>query len=437
MLQELETRFALQSETLATEFKSWLDLSNAQGRAPLAKAAIALTNHGGGTIVVGMREAANKPIGSHPRPQEIPRYTTDAVNAAVNKYAEPHIHCDVVHLYHPVTGHEHAFVIVPGGQTVPVMSVKDADGTILSQRVYIRKPGPKSEEPFNSEEWRGLLNRCVQNGRENMLESIRAIFYGLQAPGTPAPIDRLKEFSREAREKWEALVAPIPKDDVAWMTSGYELGFEIVGVKPVISLKELYDLLEEAHGIKHTGWSPFIILNRQPIAPAAVDGALQTWVGQPSDLGRTGRHVDFWRVSKDGLLFQLRALDEDFHPDYGKGAIFSLTTPIWRVGDAALFVARLAEAWGGERVIMRGRYFGLKGRVLTTIEGWSSSMSYPRVSLTDSVTIGFDATVKEITENTEEVMRVALAPLYEAFDLFTPSMQMIISQVSQLKRGRF
>jgi predicted HTH transcriptional regulator len=102
-IEDLQQLFRLENETLATEFKSWLDLNAAAGRAPLAKAAIALANHGGGTIIVGMREGANKPIGSHARPEGMRRYTADAVNTAVNRYADPHIHCDVVHLRHPET----------------------------------------------------------------------------------------------------------------------------------------------------------------------------------------------------------------------------------------------------------------------------------------------------------------------------------------------
>ncbi len=44
------------NETLSVEYKSWLQLAGNEGKATLAKAAIAITNHGGGIIVLGMRE---------------------------------------------------------------------------------------------------------------------------------------------------------------------------------------------------------------------------------------------------------------------------------------------------------------------------------------------------------------------------------------------
>ena len=43
-------------ERLEVEHKDWLDLRDARHRAVLAKAAIALANHGGGYIVIGMVE---------------------------------------------------------------------------------------------------------------------------------------------------------------------------------------------------------------------------------------------------------------------------------------------------------------------------------------------------------------------------------------------
>ncbi|TPL27336.1 RNA-binding domain-containing protein [Mesorhizobium sp. B2-4-8] len=436
-IEDIVQLFGQESESLSVEYKSWLELSANKGKAILAKAAIAIGNHGGGTIIFGMREGEDGPIGSHSRPSEIARYTADAVNSAINRYADPQIHCDVLHLNHPETGNEHCFVLVPGGHTVPIMSVRGAeDGQLASQRTYIRKPGPKSEEPFTADEWRGLMNRCLQNGRDELLDSVRNIFFGLQR--ADGQVDRLKVFTEEAMGRWADLVSHVPPTDVARISrGGYELAFEIEGVTPAASMNELMQQLEKAHEIKHTGWPPFVVLNRQPIAPAAVDGALQAWIGPPGDIGRSGRHVDFWRISKDGLLYQLRALDEDFHSEYQPGTVFSLTTPVWRVGDASLFAARLAEAWGGAKIVMRGRYFGLKGRKLTVIDGWLTPMSYPRVSQSNEVQIGFEATPTEVLNNTEELMRVTLAPLYELFELFTPSMQMIISETGKLKAGRF
>ena len=374
------------------------------------------------------------------RPDEIARYTADAVNAAVNRYADPKISCEVMHLSHPVTGHEHT--LHPriryhfGSGNVG----EGAAGNNRTAALLYSETRPKERGTFQCRGMaRACPNRCVQSGRDNLLDSIRAIFYGLQ-PATEQPVvNKLREFSEQALSRWEALIRPLGPTEPARMPLGsYELAFEIQHVQPQETVQQLYRLFEEAHQIKHTGWSQFVILDRQPIAPAAVDGYLEAWLGTPEEPGRNGRYVDFWRASKDGRLFLKRALDEDFHSKYRPGTIFILTTPIWRVGDAALFVSRSAKLMGGNPgILMEGRYLGLQGRALTVIDEDRGPMSISRMSRTDAVTIRFDASADEIQNNTVEVLQPALLPLYEAFDLYTPPMELFIQEVAKLKAGRF
>lgn len=435
-LQELEALFSQQSETLATEFKAWLDLSIPQGRAPLAKAAIALANHGGGTIVVGMREAANKPIGSHPRPEEIARYTADAVNAAINKYADPHVHCDVVHLNHPVTGHEHAFVVVPGGQTVPVMSVKDADGVIMSQRVYIRKPGPKSEEPFNSEEWRPLLSRCINNGRDEMLDRIRVIMSGSALTPVTEP-NKLMEFIDNSRARFAQLVKTLPEkaEERHWIGS-YEFAFQLQGV-PTVTLPELNRLLERASTVKHTGWGPFVNLTRPPIAPVPANGTIEAWLGNPNEGVSDPRHADFWRASPEGRLYQLRGYDEDYMRGAIPGCAIDITTPIWRLGEAMLYIARLSMEWAGDaRVTIWAEYSGLEGRTLGAYTGTRNPMN-SRISRTPKVILQGESSAKEIMDNTVEVLHPLLKPLYEVFEFYEIPERFIVEELAKLRAGNF
>ena len=153
------SRFRSEVEKLTVEYKSWLTLNENSGRATLAKAAIALANEGGGVIVLRMREdiARGGALRSQARPADIGRYGQDEINTAINRYAEPEFHCELAFANHPGTNNEHAFVLIPGGMTVPVMSARGCEGVIAAQRWYVRKPGPRSEEPFTAEEWRGVM----------------------------------------------------------------------------------------------------------------------------------------------------------------------------------------------------------------------------------------------------------------------------------------
>jgi hypothetical protein len=218
----------------------------------------------------------------------------------------------------------------------------------------------------------------------------------------------------------------------------YEFTFEIIGVPTAKSLTELNRLIEKTAEVRHTGWSPFIILSRQPIGPAAVDGVIQTWIGTPKESGRRTNNVDFWRAHPDGRLFQVRAYDEDDTDRFAPGTVFSLTTPIWRFGDALLFVARLAREWGDNPTILfKAEYHGLKGRELRVLDRNRAPLSYPRISQTETVVVRGEATASQILDNTEEVLRGALAPVYEAFDFFVLPFQVIVQEVADLKAGRF
>ncbi len=92
---------------------------------------------------------------------------------------------------------------------------------------------------------------------------------------------------------------------------------------------------------------------------------------------------------------------------------------------------------GNPGVLMEGRYVGLQGRALTVIDEDRAPMSFARKSRTDAVSIRFSASADEIQNNTVEVLRPALLPLYEAFDFYAPPMELFIQEVAKLKAGRF
>ena len=130
-------------ERLEVEYKGWLDLRDAHHRAVLAKAAIALANHGGGYIVIGMVEDGAT-FRSEPPPAELPEITQDRVNDAIHRFAEPAFHCGMRVVTRGDNGVQHPVIIVPGGILVPVMSRRD-QGPLRQYACYIRKPGPRSE----------------------------------------------------------------------------------------------------------------------------------------------------------------------------------------------------------------------------------------------------------------------------------------------------
>ena len=431
------------NETLAVEYKSWLTVSDNAGKATLAKAAIAIANHGGGLIVLGMRAPAQDrgALASTPRPEDLRRYTQDDVNAAINRYADPPMHCELVFALHPQTGVEHAIVVVPSDLVTPVMSRRDCDGVITAQRCYVRKPGPRSEEPFTGEEWRTLIDRCVRAGRENMLDAIRHIVQG-HAGATPQPdaLAALKAFAADGFARWKSLIQPLPANDPARMSHGYrELAFEIRNVAPAPSLAELRRRLDVAGQTRLTGWHPFLSLDRQPFAPRIVDGLIEVWIGAPDEQRalHDAAHCDFWRAAVDGRLYMIRGFDEDIPDQRVPGTLFDLTLPVWRIAEPLLHVARLARLFEGDAtIVMLGRYVGLTDRMLTSVDNRRHIIDGRR-SADDEIELSFTATVAEIEDNLAELLHPVLRPLYECFDFFELPMNLVTEELAGLRRGRY
>jgi len=442
-LEDVVSLLAFPNETLSTEYKSWLDLSDNSGKATLAKAAIALANHGGGTIVLGMREnnAEGGSLGSHPRPDGLSRYSQNDINAAINRYADPTFHCTLSFAENPNDGIEHAFVSVPGGIAVPIMSRRGCEGIISAQRCYIRKPGPKSEEPHTAEEWRELLDRCVKAGRESMLDAIRLILQGHVGTNPSEEAKNvLSDFIMNAQQRWQELVEPLPSDDAARMPLGhYELSFGILSVEPAPNLAELRRRLDAARQIKHTGWGPFVSLSKDPFQPYPFEGLIEAWLGAHEEERtlRTPAHCDFWRAHRDGRLFLQRGYDEDENRYVQPGTCIDVTLPIWRVGEAMLHVARLSRSFDDNpKIFVHCRFNTLKDRFPTRI-GHSGFLDDRYVCKEVEVTVETQATATEIEDNLAEVLHPTLVPLYERFSFFELPMQIVVDELEKLRRGRY
>ena len=266
------------------EYKNWLDLQNEHGKAVLAKAAIALANHGGGYIILGMPEGEDKIPQSVPCPQGIRPATQDGVNSVVARYAEPPFHCGLRVVPHRATKVQHPIIIVPSTLTVPVMSRRNHEGVIQQNRCYVRKQGPRSEEANTAEDWRTLLNRCVRANQDEMLDAIRAIVSGGVEMQNPIPnaLDDLRDYCADSRHRWEALVSNLPADAPAVFPHGYwEIGFYLVGANSASGLIELQSRMNVARQVSLNGWPLFLSLDRADLAPSPIDNCIEAWVGRP------------------------------------------------------------------------------------------------------------------------------------------------------------
>lgn len=277
-----------------------------------------------------------------------------------------------------------------------------------------------------------------------MLEAIRSIVSGRVEPAALPPDAQalLHAFVEDGRARWLELSANTPEGNPARFPLGhFEIGLSLVGALPAPSLGELQRRLDRAREIRLTGWTPFLAMNRAQWAPYAHHDFVEAWVGRPTGEERNfddPAHADFWRASRDGKLYSIRGYTEDsLLGQIAPGRGIDITLPIWRIGEAVLFAARLAETFADvDAVAVETTFTGLENRFLTSIGGRRAIFD-DRVSRTAEITLTGRATLAQLRDNFSEFMLQLVTPLYERFDFFTPTAQLVDEELNRLRGGRF
>ena len=430
-------------EDLDAEYKNWIDLRMERDRATLAKAVIALANHGGGVIVLGFEEL---PAGlvARPKPAEISDVTQDNVNDSVHRYAEPQLHCRLYSVKHPNVGSIHPVIRVPGSD-VPVMSKRDqSDAGLRQHKVYVRKPGPRSEEPQTEYEWRTLLDRCVRARREELLDSIRGIVLGRveESDLDPTAVG-LEGFIDSSRTAWMTLVQDNPKDAPYRFPNGhYEVAIAPGNLQPTISLSELKDRLAVAQRVKTSGWPPFMDIGVNQLSPYASGGNIEAWIGRPlpNRMFNDPSYADFWRASPSGQLYTVRGYWEDSvalanSHQRSPGAALAVKISVTQMWECLRFASRFMRAFGDvEEVVVRCQYTGLSARTL--IDSLEPAFFIRRgVSQIDEVQLTGQFTLQQLEDNMPEVLGHLMAPLFEHFDFFQLTVDHVQSIIDRYREA--
>ncbi len=156
----------LKRESRSLDYKGFVDLSNKDGVASLAKDVIAMANSGGGNIIIGMAEKSPGVfVGVGIDPQFLDYLEVSMLNRALRSYLDPPIAVDV----RRVSDDGKTFVIlkVPSADDVPILAARNNDkASLYMGRLYVRNTACESAEAKSSSELRLLLSRFVGERRE-------------------------------------------------------------------------------------------------------------------------------------------------------------------------------------------------------------------------------------------------------------------------------
>jgi hypothetical protein len=431
------------AEDLAFEIKEWLDLGNNAHKARLAQAMIALANHGGGAVLLGYAEQGDGSfVPAEPRPADLTGYTSDVVNGVSRTYLNPPVHCDVRHIAHPVSRLLFPVIAVPGSHSIPIIARRggpQGQSTLQAGRTYIRRVGPSSEEPQTPDEWRGLLDRCVRAGREELVDRIRLIVAGEPiASAQQTSLDELDQWINESEARWQSLVSELPEAHPARFPLGYyRFAYQLRGEFDRPSLQKLRGALVEAE-VRNSGWPHWPIYSREDLRPAPFEDTIECTLAKRADAQEAAPDIlDYWRVSLEGKTYSIRGLNEDSHPDLGEpGKGLDISTPTRRLADALIHSSNLANQLGMKngQIDFDLLWSGLAGRQIVSMNRnrWLVDRyvtRQPRYQRRLSISI------ENLIGQLPEIIDTALRPMYESFDFFPLPPRLTIEEIAAWRRG--
>lgn len=374
------------SESLGVEYKSWIDTTNPEARAKLARHIAALANHGGGYLVFGVDDESRRPLEASP--YDLKRFGQDDLSGIVKKYLDPRVQLQVEFV--ELDGASYPVVIVPSHGARPVIAIADGpsnrNGTpagVKQGEIYIRAAGPESVAIRSGDDWNALLDRCLIHRSDLLGNILRQTLNKPSRPSTEASqllLVAVEETAGDFSKQTAELAATVgPGDQAAIREAGGKfcvLGYALLGDdgEPV-EIENPRGVIERAslgmHRYAYDGWSSFLPLSVPERAPqvrtAALSGRDLTYV-EGMRLRNTATIVgglDYWRLYEVGIGVTTESYHEDRSRTADGSPYLSITRALFRL-HSLLVHARLTgqELAGVQQVLVRQDWRGLTGRTL-------------------------------------------------------------------------
>jgi transcriptional regulator with XRE-family HTH domain len=262
----------------------------------------------------------------------------------------------------------------------------------------------------------------------------------------PAKDGAQNTFVKDAFARWQELTSKLRENSPGRFPHGwYRIDYVLEGDLREVELPKLQHVLAQTE-LRLTGWPVFWVPTREDLAPREVDGVIECWL-KPGDEGPPradfdAAHCDFWRASPAGRMFLIRGYQEDSQETSPPATLFDSGLPIWRLGEALLHAARLAQLLRREEsstitVRFRALYTGLLGRVL---RAWANPLLNLLIegaaARSDEAALETVVTTSAVEEDLAGVVFPLIVSLYERFGVTRLSLDRVRVEVENLQNRR-
>ena len=449
-MDNLELRDLVEAprERLDAEYKAWLDLSDNETRAKIARHICALANFGGGYLVFGINDDMT-PAGSPPAGAG--QYDQDTISGIVKRYLKPTFQVVSYEVTSSLTNVVHPVIWIPSHEAVPICSARDGPHNngkpagIAQGTHYTRAPGPESVPVTTPEMWAPIIRRCVLHERTGLLAGLEPL---LRSPGAPVaePDDPLRLWHEAAHKRFLTLA---DKDLLADLLkrAHYQFSYQVntAGSERLDMgqlLAELRSMGQEVHDLVDPGWTMFWVFDGSELGPYS---SADDTIGEAEFLECCLIHEeverplpDFWRVSPSGKATIVRPFWED-RRNIGEG--FKPGTWFWPyiMGREIAEVIRHARAFAErfsmpENVSFRAEWCGLQGWEVKDPDTPMLRMM-DRSAQSDTRTVTRTVPVADLSSRWAEITAEMLSPVTRMFDPnYSVSAQEILAWSKRFRR---
>lgn len=291
-----------ESKTLDYKGPCKWDENDKEACCKLVKDILAMSNTGGGYLVVGVAETKGMFDYVGLSDDQLHSFETSRINRFLQNYSDPPINCIVVKV--PIYEQTYVVIGVPGFMETPHLCQKEFPNVLLSCGLYVRTDNNESALVKSSADFRKIIERAVRNKEDALLESFRAILSNSR--------EKLEEQNRNEQYIAEledatkrGTSATFYKKSISGESkySGYRefWSYPLKYLPDRFDLSQLHSASRQAD-VEFRGW-PFLFYgNQKNDQPYAIEGGIEAKT-RFVDFAAQDR-ADYWQFRVSGLFYQ-------------------------------------------------------------------------------------------------------------------------------------